>query len=272
MNKIALDLGIVQIYWYSIFILIAVFVSATIIYKEMKKQGITNEQFTDLLFNTVVFGIIGARLYYVVFNLNYYLSNPIEILEIWQGGLAIHGGIIFGLIYVYFFSKKRNLNTLKILDMMVVGVILGQAIGRWGNFFNQEAFGSVSSYQMLKQEMIPAFIIKGMKIFGVYYEPTFYYESLWDLNGFIILCLLRNRKNIKVGQLTGFYFLWYSVGRFYIESLRLDSLVLYNFKIAQIASIILGIVGVILIIKDKVFKDKKAILYHPKETTYVEET
>ena len=257
MDRVAIDLGFIQIYWYSIFILLGILVAAILIYKECKKQGLKSEEFTDLLFNTVVFGIIGARIYYVLFNFSYYWNNKIEILEIWHGGLAIHGGLLFGALYVLHFCKKHKLNKLKLMDMIVVGVIIGQAIGRWGNFFNGEAYGPLTTYAALKQNLIPEFIIKGMKILGQYYEPTFYYESLWNINGFIILLLARSRKKIKIGQITGIYFLWYSIGRMYIESLRADSLMLKNFKVAQIVSGILIIVGLILIIKPIIKKEDK---------------
>ncbi len=265
MDRVAIDLGFIQIYWYSIFILLGILVAAILIYKECKKQGLKSEEFTDLLFNTVVFGIIGARIYYVLFNFSYYWNNKIEILEIWHGGLAIHGGLLFGALYVLHFCKKHKLNKLKLMDMIVVGVIIGQAIGRWGNFFNGEAYGPLTTYAALKQNLIPEFIIKGMKILGQYYEPTFYYESLWNINGFIILLLARSRKKIKIGQITGIYFLWYSIGRMYIESLRADSLMLKNFKVAQIVSGILIIVGLILIIKPIIKKEDK--LYNNKSTT-----
>lgn len=270
MSKIALDLGFIQIHWYSIFILLAIFVAATIIYYEMKKQGISSDEFSDLFFNTIIFGVIGARLYYVLFNLSYYSENPIEIFEIWYGGLAIHGAIIFGIISVYFFCKKRKINTLKVLDMIVVGLIIGQAIGRWGNFFNQEAYGPVTTMLALKQELIPDFIIKGMEILGEYHEPTFYYESLWNINGFIILLLIRNCKKLKVGQLTGFYLIWYSIGRFYIESLRMDSLMFKGLKMAQIVSIILIIIGIFLVLRNKLLKNKNVELYHDINSTRTE--
>lgn len=269
MNKVALDLGFVQVYWYSIFILLGILAASTVIYYETKKQGMKTDEFTDLLFNTVVIGILGARLYYVIFNLSYYLQNKIEILAIWHGGLAIHGGIIAGLLYVIHFCKKRKYNTLKIIDMIVVGVILGQAIGRWGNFFNQEAYGSVTTALALKKDMVPNFIINGMKILGQYHEPTFYYESLWNLDGFLILLLARRNKKLKIGQLTGIYFIWYSVGRLYIEYLRMDSLMLGNIKIAQLVSIIMIIVGVYLVFRYK--KIKNIGLYHDKKTMKTEQ-
>lgn len=269
MDRVAIDLGFVQIYWYSIFILLGILVAALLIYKECKKQGLKSEEFTDLLFNTVIFGIIGARIYYVLFNFSYYWNNKIEILEIWHGGLAIHGGLLFGAIYVLYFCKKHHLNRLKVIDMIVVGVIIGQAIGRWGNFFNGEAFGPVTSYETLKSNLIPDFIINGMKILGQYHEPTFYYESLWNIDGFIILLLLRHNKKIKIGQITGAYLLWYSIGRIYIESLRMDSLMFKNFKVAQVVSLLLIIIGLILIIKPIIKKDKR--LYNDDSTTRTED-
>ena len=269
MSKIALSIGPIQIYWYSVIILIAIFVAASIVYYEMKKQGVTGDDFTDLFFNTVLFGIIGARIYYVLFNLSYYLENPIEMFEIWNGGLAIHGALIAGIIYVYLFCRKKKLNTLKILDMIVVGVIIGQSIGRWGNFFNQEAYGPVTTLAYLEQEMIPQFIINGMKILGEYHIPTFYYESLWNINGFIILLLVRNCKKIKNGQLTGIYLIWYSLGRFYVESLRMDSLMLKNFKMALLVSVVLLIIGLFLLLKDKILKKDTPNLYHDINTTKI---
>ena len=268
MNRIAVNLGFIQIYWYSIFILLGILAASLIIYKELKKQGLTSEEFSDLLFNTVIFGIIGARIYYVVFNLSYYLHNVVEIFEIWNGGLAIHGGLIGGSLYILYYCKKRKINTLKLLDIIVVGVILGQAIGRWGNFFNQEAFGPVTSLETLRGNFIPEFIINGMKILGEYHEPTFYYESLWNINGFIILLLCRNRKNIKVGQLTGIYLAWYSLGRIYIEYLRMDSLLIGSIKVAQVVSFILIITGIYLIIRHKI--TKKSDLYHDINNTRTE--
>ena len=130
MNKVALDLGIIQIYWYSIFIFLGILVGSSIIYLESKKRKIDSEFVINLIFNTVIIGVIGARIYYVLFNLDYYLSNPVEILEIWNGGLAIHGGIIAGLLFLIFYCKKHKVETLKMLDIIVVGLIIAQAIGR----------------------------------------------------------------------------------------------------------------------------------------------
>lgn len=261
MNGIALDLGIIQIYWYSIFILLAISVASIIIYLQMKKLKIDEQVFFDLSFNTVIIGLIGARIYYILFNLSYYLKNPIEILEIWNGGLAIHGAIIFGGIYLIHYCKKYNYKILKLLDIIVVGLIIGQAIGRWGNFFNQEAFGAVTPIKELQARGIPQFVINGMNILGEYREPTFFYESIWNIFGFLALIIIRICPSLRNGQLTGTYLLWYSVGRFAIESHRTDSLMIYNFKMAQIISVVLAIIGTILILRG-ILKKEKIELYH----------
>ncbi len=243
MSKIALDLGFFQIYWYSLFILLAILGASTVIYLETKKKHIDQEFFINLLFYSVIFGIIGARLYYVTFHFDYYSKNPLEILEIWNGGLAIHGGILFGGLFALIYCKKYKQNTLKIFDMIVVGLILGQAIGRWGNFFNQEAYGAITTASKLQSAGVPQFVINGMYIMGQYHQPTFFYESIWNLFGFGALLLIRKYPRLKNGQLMGFYLIWYSSARFIIEGMRLDSLMLGSFKVAQIASIICLIIG-----------------------------
>ena len=134
MDRVALDLGFIQIYWYSIFIFLGVFFASMVILRETKRQHINQDFMINLIFYGVIFGLIGARLYYVLFNLDYYLKYPLEIFEVWNGGLAIHGGIIVGLLTVILYTKKYHAKTLKVLDILVVGLILGQAIGRWGNF------------------------------------------------------------------------------------------------------------------------------------------
>lgn len=246
MNRIAIDFGFIQIYWYSLLILLAILSSSIIIYFEIKKRKIDQDFFINLLFNAVIFGFIGARAYYVVFNLDYYLKYPIEILEIWNGGLAIHGGLLFGGIFTLIYCKKYKQNALKILDIIVVGLILGQAIGRWGNFFNQEAYGAVTTIAKLKSAGIPDFIINGMNILGEYHQPTFFYESIWNFFGFIALLLIRKYPRLKIGQLTGFYLIWYSSARIIIEGMRMDSLMLGNFRIAQIVSIGCILIGLYL--------------------------
>lgn len=255
-----MNFGPIHIYWYSIFILLGILVALTLIYQEMKKNNIKKDTFIDLSFYTIIIGLIGARIYYVFFNLNYYLQHPIEIIQIYNGGLAIHGGLISGLLYIIYFCKKHKLKILKILDIIVVGVIIAQAIGRWGNFFNQEAYGPLTTYEYLKNIYLPEWLIEGMKISNEYYTPTFLYESLWNILGFIILILIRKVKKLKIGMLSGIYLIWYSIGRFYIESLRTDSLMLENIKIAQLISIFFIIGGIIILVTSR-----KRDFYHTKE-------
>jgi len=232
MNPIFLDLGYFQIHWYSVIILAAFLIGGKLATVEAVKWKIPKEFMTNLFFYIIIFSLIGARLYYVAFNLDYYLSDPIKILKVWEGGLAIHGGIIVSLIVVIFYSKKYRVNTMRLLDILVVSLILGQAIGRWGNFFNMEAHGPVTTLEHLQSLHIPEFIINGMNIEGVYYEPTFLYESLACLLGFFILIIYRSMRYTKVGATTGLYFIWYGIIRFFIESLRTDSLMIGEFKIA----------------------------------------
>lgn len=247
MNPYLIDLGLFQISWYSLFILLGLFAGGTLLLWESRKFNINEEFLSNLIFWTAIFGIIGARLYFVTFNWDYYGSNMSEIVKIWKGGLAIHGAILFGFIFMLFYTFRYKVKFIRILDIAVPGLIIGQAIGRWGNFFNQEAYGSEVSKSFLEGLHIPDFIINGMNINGTYYHPTFLYESLWCLIGFIVIILVRKYyKYLKTGQLTGIYLMWYSVGRFFIEGLRTDSLMYANFKVAQIVSIALFVIGLIL--------------------------
>lgn len=251
MNRVAFNIFGFNVYYYSLCILLGVIVAYILITREGKKQGLTKEFISDLIFYTLIIGILGARVYYCVFNLDYYLANPSEILKIYNGGLAIHGGVIAGLIFVYFYTKKKNVSFIKILDIVAPAVIIAQSFGRWGNFFNQEAHGGITTYQNLKNMHIPEFIINGMHIEGKYYYPTFFFESIWCLIGFIILMIVRKNKNLRKGFQIGFYFIWYGIGRFFIEALRTDSLMFFGLKIAQIVSLIGIIIGIIIIVTNR---------------------
>ncbi|MDD6223388.1 MAG: prolipoprotein diacylglyceryl transferase [bacterium] len=263
MDRIAIDLGFIQIYWYSIFIFIGILVGTMMILKECKKQNINEDFIVNMIFYTIIFGLIGARLYYVLFNLDYYRQYPLEILEIWNGGLAIHGAVLAGLLFILFYTWKYNAKLLKILDIVVVGLIIGQAVGRWGNFFNQEAYGTITTFEHLKSLALPEFVIEGMYIQGAYRHPTFIYESIWCVLGFFTLLIIRNYKYLKNGQLTGVYLVWYSLGRIIIEGMRTDSLMLGSFRVAQVVSLIGMIVGILMVLFckkgsrfDNLYKDK----------------
>lgn len=259
MNRVAFNIFGLNIYWYSICILLGIVVAYILIINESKKHNIGKNEVSDLIFYTILFGILGARIYYVIFNLDYYLTYPSEILKVYNGGLAIHGGIITGLLTIYFYCKKKKLNFLRILDICAPAVIVAQAIGRWGNFFNQEAYGSITTLNKLSSLHIPKFIINNMLINGKYYYPTFFFESILCLVGFIMILIIRKTKKINLGFQIGLYFVWYGIIRFFIEALRTDSLMLFNLKMAQIISIIGILIGIVLIIlstkKEKYYKE-----------------
>lgn len=249
MNPEMFSIGSFSLRWYSFFILVGIMLGLIIAAFEEKRKGFPKDFVIDLGFWLILAGIVGARAYYVLFNLDYYLKEPLQIFATWNGGLAIHGGIIGGLIALIIFCKKKNIEVIRACDLAVPSLIIAQAIGRWGNFFNSEAHGPLTTLAYLKDMNIPDFVIKGMYINGNYYIPTFYYESLWCILGFIILMVLRYvLKKHNKGILTSIYLIWYGIGRVYIESLRTDSLMLGNIKIAQLVSILSIVIGIIVLI------------------------
>lgn len=257
MNGVAFSIGPVSVYWYSIFIMIGALIAFFLITVESKRFDIPDNFVENLAFYGLIIGIIGARIYYCIFEHDSF-SSFIDVFKIWEGGLAIHGGIIAGLIVIALYSKKYKMRFIRITDICVPSLLFAQGIGRWGNFFNQEAHGAATSLEHLKSLHLPQFIINGMNINGIYYEPTFLYESLLCLIGFIIVLFIRRGKYTKVGTITSFYLMYYSVVRFLIESMRTDSLMLGGFKVAQIISIILFLIGlgnIMLISRKSKFED-----------------
>ncbi len=253
-----IDLGFFNIQLYAICILVGVLVGTWLGYQEIKKFNLKQEDLSDGLVYGFIFGILGARLYYVIYEWDNYKDNIISALYIWEGGLAIHGGIIATAIFIYYFTKKRQMDIFKVLEVVVPGFLLAQAFGRWGNFFNQEAHGGVvpGATLDLKRDFLsntlhlPQFIVDQMYLYGPnglnYYHPTFFYEMTWNLLGFLIMYfVLRKIKKYWVGECLSFYLVWYSVGRFFIEGMRTDSLMLGSFRVAQLISIVLAIVGII---------------------------
>ena len=248
MNAILFEIGPITIYWYTIMIFIAFLLGGTLAINEAKKWKIPEDSMINLFFYLIPIAIVGARIYYVLFNLDYYTVNPLAIFKIWEGGLAIHGGIIAGLIFILIYSKKYKINWVRLLDIIVVSLALGQAIGRWGNFFNGEAHGVETTLEALQAWHLPNFIIEGMYIGGTYYVPTFLIESIFCLILFIVLIVFRSNKYIKLGQTTCLYLTLYGVERFIVEGMRTDSLMLGNLRIAQIISIGLVVIGIVLMI------------------------
>lgn len=249
MNSVMFSIGSFSVYWYSFFILLGFSFGFLLTKKEIKRHKDIPDNFLyDYFFYLIPIVILGARLYYVIFEFGYYSKNLIEILQVWNGGLAIHGGVIAGIIYTCIYTKRYKINTLRLIDILTPSLVLGQAIGRWGNFFNQEAYGPVVDLSFLKSFYIPKFIIEGMYIDGAYHHPTFLYESLTCLICFIIIIIIRKYyRNLKLGLSCGIYFIIYGVERFFVESLRQDSLMLGSIKVAQLISIVMIIAGVLFI-------------------------
>lgn len=246
MNPIALEFGIFQIHWYSLFLLGALLVGFLFASLEAKRTKIPRDFLFNLTFWIIISGIIGARLYYVLFNWELYASDLLEIFKTWNGGLAIHGGLIAGFITLRLYTKKYKVDTFKISDMLAGPLLIAQSIGRWGNFFNGEAHGAATTITHLKSLHIPNWIINGMNIGGVYYTPSFLYESLWCLMGFLLLLIVKRYKYLKIGQLTCLYAMWYGIGRFFIEISRTDSLMFGGFKLAQIVSLLMVVSALIV--------------------------
>ncbi|EGO8235373.1 prolipoprotein diacylglyceryl transferase [Enterococcus dispar] len=236
-NRVFISFGPFTIYWYAVFIVSGILLGYFIASKRAKKEGISEDVISDLLLYGLPVSIISARLYYVFFELDSYIRNPVDILKVWEGGLAIHGGLIGAVATGVIYCRKKNLSFWKVADIVAPSIVIGQIIGRWGNFMNQEAYGGEISREALKGFLLPNFIVNQMYIDGAYRQPTFLYESLWNIGVLIILILLIKRKAFN-GQLFLVYIIMYSIGRFWIEGLRTDSLMLtQNLRMAQVLSI-----------------------------------
>lgn len=250
-NRVALEIGPITIYWYGIIAAAAISIAMIYIYKRANKFGIDGDKMIDITIITMIGGIVGARLYFVAFSWNEeYANDLLKIFRIWEGGIAIYGAIIGGLIVIYFMTKKYKMKLLPVLDLVSAPLILGQAMGRWGNFVNVEAFGSNTTmpwgmtgptivgyleYHKANIEALGVNIDPNMPV-----HPTFFYESAWCLIGFGVLIWLTNRRKFD-GQLALTYFAWYGFGRMIIEGFRTDSLVWGTIRVSQILAGVLTI-------------------------------
>lgn len=239
----AINLGFLSIQYYALCIIIGAAIALYLSYRQWKFVGYKTSDLSDFFFNVLLVGIIGARLWYVIMKADYYLANPLSIFAVWEGGLAIQGGLIAGFIYGYYYYRRRGYNFLNVADIILPNVLIAQALGRWGNFFNQEAFGNTTTHEFLKGIFLPDFIVDKMFINGAYHHPTFLYESLYCILIFIIIKLIVRFVRLKAGQAGLLYFIFYSFGRIFIEHLRTDSLMFFDLKMAQILSIIIIIVA-----------------------------
>ncbi|WP_059103347.1 prolipoprotein diacylglyceryl transferase [Shouchella shacheensis] len=247
MDPVFLQLGPLTIHWYAVLILLGVGIGYVMANHEANKRGLPKDLFADLLLWALPISIISARLYYVIFRFEQFADDPIRVFFIWEGGIAIHGALIGAVMTAIVFAKKRGVSFWKIADVAAPSILIGQAIGRWGNFVNQEVYGGSVSREFLEGLFLPEWIINQMFIDGTYYHPTFLYESLWNIVGVAILLLLR-RANLRQGELFLSYIIWYSVGRFFIEGVRLDYLLIGDTMIrtAQLLSVVLIVVALIL--------------------------
>ena len=234
MNPVAFKVLGYDIRWYGVLIASGMVLGILVANYSCKAKNVDYDTFINTILVSLPIGIIGARLYYVLFEFNSYRNNFLDVFNIHEGGLAIHGGIIFGLLSALIYTRHKKINFFKIADVAAPSIILAQSIGRWGNYFNQEAHGGPVSYGFIKH--FPHFIQQGMNIGGTYYQPTFLYESIWDFCVFLILISIIKKPG-KNGLIFFTYVGLYSTGRFFIEGLRTDSLMLGPFRIAQLVSI-----------------------------------
>ncbi len=255
-DRVAFDLFGKPIYWYGVLIMLGIVAAFIHAYLRCKQEGIKTDDILDVGIFTVVFGVIGARLYYVLTTLKVYEYNSfLDVIAVWEGGLAIYGGIIAGAAAIVLTALYKKINPLKVTDTIAPGVGLAQAIGRWGNFMNGEAYGyevaEGSFLYRFRMGLISDYTGSEMK----YYHPTFLYESLWNILGFVIITLLYRKKKFN-GQVTLMYFAWYGFGRMFIEGLRTDSLYVGDFRISQVIGFVCFLAGAALLVAGFVLSRK----------------
>ncbi len=237
-EAVAFKIGSITVHWYGIIIACAMGLGIYLAFRETKRQHQNVDHLLNMLLLIIPAAIIGARLYFVLFRLETFADNPASIFAIWNGGMAIHGGVIAGILVVAIYTRVKKLDLLRWTDILAPSLILGQAIGRWGNFANHEAYGPI-----IADGSFWSWVPLPVYVNGAYHHPTFLYESLWDVAVFILLMILLRRKH-HIGSIFANYLIWYSVGRFLIEGLRTDSLMISGLRTAQIMSLILIIAGI----------------------------
>lgn len=239
-GPIVVKLGPLAIRWYGLLIASAVLIGVNLSQYLAKRRKVNPDIVADLLTWLVIGSIPAARIYYVIFQWSEYADHPERMIAIWQGGIAIHGAVIGGILTAIIFAKLKQVSFWQLADLVSPSLILGQAIGRWGNFFNSEAFGAPTDLPW--KLYIPLAHRPPDLVNFEYFQPTFLYESLWDVMVFVILISLffrdlAGKPSLKIGTLFLTYWVFYGFGRFWIEGLRTDSLMLGPLRIAQIVSL-----------------------------------
>ncbi|MCS63435.1 prolipoprotein diacylglyceryl transferase [Listeria monocytogenes] len=247
LDPVAIQIGSISVKWYGVIIASAVVIALLLALSEANKRKMDKEIIVDLLIWAIPISIISARIYYVIFEWDFYKNNLGEIVKIWHGGIAIYGALIGAVLTAIIFSRIKKISFWQLADVVAPSLIIAQAIGRWGNFMNQEAHGAETTRSFLESLHLPDFIINQIYIDGAYYQPTFLYESLWNVLGFIVLLIIRRTK-IRRGELFLGYVIWYSFGRFFIEGMRTDSLMWGDFRVSQVLSLLLIVLSIGIII------------------------
>lgn len=257
-NRQALSIGPVTVYWYGLIVVTGIVLGTLYAMRRGKEFGFSSDRVLDVVMYSVVAGILGARVYYVAFTWDYYSRHPQEIIRIWEGGIAFYGGAIAGILCAYLLCRHWKLNFLRLADVSLAGLLLGQGIGRWGNFVNVEAFGSydtgllrmtsphIDAYFHNSPQLLPGFSAEEvLSMSEIPVHPTFLYESVWLLLGFAVLALYTKHRRFN-GELSLLYVLWNGVGRAVIEGLRTDSLMLGSFKISQVLAAASALLAAVL--------------------------
>ena len=230
MDRVAFTIFGIDVMWYGVLIATGMLIGIALAIREAKRVGISEDDVLNIAIIAIPVAIICARLYYVIFSWDYYSQNPGEVFNIRGGGLAIHGGLIGGILTGFIYAKIKKLDFFKTADAVMVGMPLAQAIGRWGNFINGEAHGGPTSLPW------------GIMVDGVKVHPTFLYESIWDFGIFLFIMFYMRKKKTYEGEVIVSYITLYSIGRFFIEGLRTDSLMFGPIRMAQFVSLV-GVVG-----------------------------
>src|SRR5690625_3920660 len=246
LDRVFLEIVPITIYWYGVIIATAVALGFWLAVKETERLGLEKDLIIDFMVYAVPIAIVSARIYYVIFEWESYANGSFwRLFAVWEGGIAIHGAILGGWLTAIVFSRVKNISFWQLADILAPSLILGQAIGRWGNFMNQEAHGGQLPDGSVMYNILPEFIINQMTIHSVTYHPTFLYESVWSIVIFILLLLLRKYNPLR-GEVFLTYLMGYSSGRLFIEGMRTDSLyIVGDLRVAQLVSILL-IVGSII--------------------------